>query len=171
MQLDHQVHPRCWVATILPSGLDNLRISLVQPPKVVDVLQCCIRRLGIRFQNANGETNNNDHYFFHRSKRIYFGAGKVKENVNMPQDALDDLRGVEQRHDALNFSDYLQKLNYMVRVISTLGLMYRSARGQSCPLVARRQATEEAWALCRPGDRRREAWLTEGRAKLYIKAP
>ncbi len=75
----------------------------------------------------------------------------------MPQDAVDDLCGVGQRRDALNFSDYLQKLNYMVRVISTLRLMYQSASGQSCPLVAPRQATEEAWALCRLGDRRREA--------------
>ena len=77
----------------------------------------------------------------------------------MPQDAVDDLCGVDRRHDAqivMEFSICLQKRNDVVHS-STLGLMCRSASGQSCPLVAPRQATEVAWALCRLGDRRREA--------------
>ena len=77
---------------------------------------------------------------------------------------------IKPRHDRNEFSVYLQKLNDVVRA-STLGLMCRSGSDQSCPRVAPRQATEEVWAQCRLGDRRREVWLTEGRAKLYIEAP
>ena len=50
-------------------------------------------------------------------------------------------------------------------------LTLQSASDQSCPRVAQRRVIEAVWAQCRLGVRRFEAWLTEGRVKLYIEAP